>query len=98
LAESRAEQMHDLGARNPALESRIPPLEQRLGRNPRNSSMPPSQEGFGKPPSPSRAERRAEQQRQGKQPGAPGANLTQVVDPNEVINHSPGARTAEPIF
>jgi transposase len=93
VAETRAERIDELEARNLALESRIADLEQRLGRNPRNSSMPPSQEGFRKPPSPSRAERRTEQRRQGKQPGAPGANLTQVVDPDVVINHSPGACT-----
>ncbi len=99
VAETRSERIDELEARNLALESRIADLEQRLGRNPRNSSMPPSQEGFGKPPPPSRAERRAEQRRQGKQPGAPGANLAQVVDPDEVINHSPGAcSTAGPIF
>jgi len=59
VAETRAERIDELEARNLALESRIVDLEQRLGRNPRNSPMPPSQEGFGKPPSPSRAERRA---------------------------------------
>ena len=41
------------------LESKLADLEERLGRNPRNSSMPPSAEGFSKPTSPSRAERRA---------------------------------------
>jgi hypothetical protein len=37
------------------LESKLAALEERLGRNPRNSSMPPSAEGFSKPPAPSRA-------------------------------------------
>lgn len=54
------------------LESKLADLEERLGRNPRNSSMPPSAEGLSKPPSPSRAERRAVARKQGKQPGAPG--------------------------
>jgi hypothetical protein len=46
--------------------ARIANLEERLGRNPRNSSMPPSAEGFGKPSVPNRAERRAAQRRPGK--------------------------------
>ena len=71
------------------LESKLADLEERLGRNPRNSSMPPSAEGFSKPPSPSRAERRAAGRKQGKQPGAPGKHLAQVVDPDLVVTHAP---------
>jgi transposase len=52
--------------------------------------MPPSQEGFSKPPVPSRAERRATKRRPGKQPGAEGKHLAQVDDPDEVIPHVPG--------
>jgi len=73
------------------LESKLADLEERLGRNPRNSSMPPSAEGFSKPPSPSRAERRAASRKQGKQPGAPGKHLAQVVDPDHVIHHAPSS-------
>ena len=72
-----------------ALQARIVDLEERVGRNPRNSSMPPSAEGFTKPPSPSRAERRAAARKQGKQPGAPGKHLAQVADPDRVITHVP---------
>jgi len=93
VAETRAERIDELEARNVALEARIADLEERLGRNPRNSSMPPSAEGLSKPPAPNRAERRAQQRRQGKQPGAPGANLAQVVDPDEVITYVPGPCT-----
>ena len=71
------------------LESKLADLEERIGRNPRNSSMPPSAEGFTKPPAPSRAERRAAARKQGKQPGAPGKHLAQVVDPDQVISHAP---------
>jgi transposase len=71
------------------LESKLADLEERLGRNPRNSSMAPSAEGFSKPPSPSRAERRAAARKQGKQPGAPGKHLAQVTDPDHVIFHAP---------
>lgn len=75
------------------LEARIADLEQRLGRNPRNSSMPPSKEGLGEPSRLPRSERNAAGRRQAKQRGTPGANLCQVADPDEVITHSPKACT-----
>ncbi len=73
------------------LKAQIADLQERLGRNPRNSSMPPSAEGLSKPPAPSRAERRAAGRRQGKQPGAPGKHLAQVACPDEVVSHVPVA-------
>jgi transposase len=73
------------------LEALVADLQERLGRNPRNSSMPPSAEGLSKPPAPSRAERRAAGRRQGKQPGAPGKHLAQVAHPDEVVSHVPVA-------
>ena len=72
-----------------ALRARIAELEARLKQNPRNSSMPPSSEGLSKPPVKSRAERRSEARRKGKQPGAPGSHLAQVIDPDEVKTISP---------
>ena len=72
-----------------ALRARIAELEARLNQNPRNSSMPPSSEGLTKPPA-NRAERRSQKRRQGKQPGAPGSHLAQVIDPDEVVTHVPG--------
>jgi transposase len=71
------------------LKRRVADLEERLGRNPRNSSMPPSAELFSKPPSPSRAERRAAGRKPGKQPGDPGAHLAQVAEPDAVVHHVP---------
>jgi transposase len=75
------------------LRSRLAELEQRLGKNPRNSSMPPSAEGLSKPPAPSRAQRRAAKRRPGKQPGAEGKHLAQVADPDEVLTHAPAMCT-----
>ena len=73
-----------------ALEAKVTELERRLGRNPRNSSMPPSVEGLSKPPA-NRAERRAQKKRRpGKQPGDEGHHLAQVSDPDEVVTHRPG--------
>lgn len=68
------------------LKARLADLEERVGRTPRNSSMPPSQEGLSKP---NRAQRRAQGRRQGKQPGAEGKHLAQVADPDEVVVHAP---------
>jgi len=70
------------------LEAKIVELERRVGRNPRNSSMPPSAEGLSKPPA-NRAERRQAKRRPGKQPGDEGHHLAQVGDPDEVVTHRP---------
>jgi transposase len=92
------EQVARLEAENAALrervrelEARLADLEERVRRTPRNSSMPPSAEGFSKPPVPNRAQRRAEKRRQGKQPGDEGRHRAQVKDPTEVVTHEPMA-------
>lgn len=69
------------------LQARVAELERRLGLNSRNSSKPPSSDGLGKPPP--RSSRRSSGARPGKQPGAPGAALAQVDDPDEVVEHRP---------
>ncbi len=71
-----------------ALEARVAELERRLGKDSSNSSRPPSQDGLGKPPAP-RREPRGAGRRPGKQPGAPGAHLAQVPDPDQVVVHRP---------
>ena len=78
-------------ARIAELEARLADLEERLGRNPRNSSMPPSAEGLSKPPARTASSAAAEKRRQGKQPGAEGKHLAQVADPDEVLVHAPAA-------
>jgi transposase len=76
-----------LVAANAALQARVAELERRLGKDSSNSSKPPSSDGLGKPV---RAQRRAAGRRQpGKQPGAPGAHLAQVAEPDEVVEHVP---------
>jgi transposase len=73
-----------------ALQARVGELERRLGKDSSNSSKPPSSDGLRKP---ARAERRADERavrrRPGKQPGAPGAHLAQVPQPDEVVWHVP---------
>jgi len=71
------------------LEAEIAKLKERVGRNPRNSSMPPSVEGLSKPPAANRAERRAAKRRPGKQPGSEGKHLAQVAHPDAVATHVP---------
>ena len=72
------------------LQARVAELERQLGRHSGNSSKPPSSDGLGKPPAPKRERRSGAQgRRPGKQPGAPGAYLAQVPEPDEVIWHVP---------
>jgi transposase len=70
------------------LKARVAGLERRLGKDSSNSSRPPSSDGLGKPPAP-RRQRRGGGRAPGKQPGAPGAHLAQVADPDEVVVHRP---------
>jgi transposase len=71
-----------------ALTARVAELERRLGKDSSSSSRPPSSDGLAKPPAPTR-ERRGGGRRPGKQPGAPGAHLARVPDPDEVAVHAP---------
>jgi transposase/uncharacterized coiled-coil protein SlyX len=70
------------------LKARVAELERRLGKDSSNSSRPPSSDGLGKPPAP-RQQRRGGGRAPGKQPGAPGAYLAQVAEPDEVVVHRP---------
>jgi transposase len=74
-----------------ALEARVAELERRLGTDSSNSSKPPSSDGLRKP---TRTTRRGGEQAEGrrapgKQPGAPGAHLAQVAQPDEMVRHVP---------
>ena len=55
--------------------------------NSKNSSKPPSADGYTKPAPKSR--RRRSGKRPGKQPGAPGRHLASVSDPDTVVRHVP---------
>jgi transposase len=93
IASQREEEIVALRETIAALQAKIGDLEARLGRNPRNSSMPPAAEGLTKPPVANRAQRRAEKRRPGKQPGAGGNHLAQVPDPDERFVHRPAVCT-----
>jgi len=70
-----------------ALHQQVAELAARLDQNPRNSSKPPSSEGYTKPAPKSR--RTSSGRKPGKQPGAPGKHLAKVADPDTVVVHAP---------
>jgi transposase len=63
-------------------------LRARLGMNSRNSSKPPSSDGYEKPAPKSRRVRSGK--KPGKQPGDPGHHLAQRADPDTTKIHRPG--------
>jgi transposase len=91
-AEVLREQQEVLRAEVESQIDRIAALEAELRRNSENSSKPPSQDPVA--PRQSRAERRRAAResvrRQGKQPGAPGANLSRRVAA-AVVTHAPAS-------
>ena len=70
-----------------ALQARLVELERRLAADSSNSSQPPSSDGLRKRRRPARP--REQGGRRGKRPGAPGAHLAQVPDPDQVVTHAP---------
>ena len=72
---------------NQVLTERVAELEARLGQSPRNSSKPPSSEGYEKPAPKSR--RTKTDRPSGGQPGHKGHTLEQVKAPDEVLVHEP---------
>ncbi len=64
-------------------------LRARLDMNSRNSSKPPSTDGYAKPAPKSRRARSGK--KPGKQPGDPGRHLAQRADPDATATHSPAA-------
>lgn len=89
LVVAQAETIRVLRAEVERLTTRVAELERQLKTNSRNSSKPPSQDIYGKPPP--RSLRRTTGRGQGKQPGAPGASLKRIDDPDNVVEHVPTA-------
>lgn len=69
------------------LSARVADLQARVGMNSKNSSKPPSSDGYAKPAPKSRRARSGK--KPGKQPGAPGKNLAPVAEPDTVVEHTP---------
>lgn len=85
---AQAELIEQQANRIAELTAQVEELARWLGQNSGNSSLPPSSDRFAKP---KRQRRKASGRKPGKQPGAPGAGLALVADPDEVIEHEPGA-------
>ncbi len=79
--------LDELAAANLALAAENAELRARLKLNSKNSSKPPSSDGYAKPAPESR--RRRSGKKPGKQPGAPGKNLAQVENPDTIVPHRP---------
>jgi transposase len=80
------EQNAALAAANEQLTARVAELERRLSRNSGNSSLPPSSDRFDRPQQKAKPE---SGRRRGRQPGAPGAALSLVEDPDRIVDHRP---------
>jgi hypothetical protein len=79
-----------------ALRAEVAALKRRLGTNSGNSSMPPSSDRFSEPAP--KSLRGKTGRKQGKQPGAPGANLSPVENPTRSsTTHRRRARDAAPV-
>jgi transposase len=74
-----------------ALRAELKELRARLSMNSRNSSKPPSTDGYAKPKRKPAAPRERGRRRAGHQPGAPGAHLGQVEKADSTIIHRPDA-------
>lgn len=70
------------------LAGQVADLTAKLGRNSRNSSMPPSSDRFVKP---SRSTRSRSGRKPGKQSGAPGSTLEFTDSPDQIVDHVPAA-------
>jgi transposase len=75
----------ELQRENQALKVRVSELEQKLAKNSRNSSKPPSSDGYLKPAPPSL--RKSSDRNPGGQPGHEGATLKMAAEPNHVQWH-----------
>jgi transposase len=89
MLEAAEQRMAEQAAVIEAQAARIAELERAAGRNSRNSSSPPAADGLAKPPV--RSVRTKSARKVGKQPGAPGATLSQVDEPDVVVEHFPAA-------
>ena len=78
------------------LNQTIKKLTETLGKNSRNSSKPPSTDGFGKP-SPKSLREQSGRKPSG-QGGHPGSTLKVEAEPDEVILHMPSACSGCPHF
>ena len=79
----------ELRHENEELNETIQKLKDKFGKNPRNTSMPPSSEGYEKPTPQSTRERTGK--KRGGQHGHKGYNLPKKAKATETIDHPPAA-------
>jgi transposase len=79
--------LNELMTMNLALLAENERLRAGAGMNSKNSSKPPSSDGYAKPAPKSRRVRSGK--KPGKQPGAEGKHLAQVAEVDEIVGHSP---------
>ena len=77
--------IEELASANARLAERVAGLERLVGRNSDNSSMPPSTNDLPGRKAPSRKTGKRSERRRGKQPGAAGAGLPRVDNPDETV-------------
>jgi hypothetical protein len=86
---ARDQVIAELGRAVEELRAEVADLRRRLGRNSRNSSMPPSADDLpGRVPPKRERHGKGGKRGRGKQPGAPGAAMSWA-EPDEVVNHHP---------
>lgn len=81
-------------AENAELKTRIAELEARINSNSRNSSKPPSSDGYQKKP----AFPRKKKGKQGGQQGHKGRTLQQVEHPDKIVMHMPETCSCGHVF
>jgi transposase len=86
--EARREMMAEQARMIESLMGEVADLRALLAKSSRNSSKPPSSDGYAKPAPKSRRIRSGK--KQGKQPGDPGHHLAQRTDPDDTQVHTPG--------
>ncbi len=85
----------ELESRLAELEAVVAELRERLAKNSRNSSKPPSSDGYGKPSvnASKKKNKRSLRKRSGRKPGGQdgheGAHLERVEVPNGQVSHGP---------
>ncbi len=78
------------------LNAQIADLREKLNKNSRNSSKPPSSDGLSKPPAPKSL--RSTSGKKGAKPGHKGATLAVNREPDHVIGHMPSECTGCPHY
>ena len=78
----------DNEAENRQLREKIEELQAQIGKNSRNSSLPPSSDGYRKKPTPMNKRKRGER-KPGGQTGHKGHTLEFSEHPDEVVEHKP---------